>query len=193
MTDPIELFRDWHRNASASSISSHPNAMCVSTVDKHGTPHARFVDLKAVWPEGFVFCTSHSSPKSQHLEVSPWVSLTFWWDHVGRQVRVLGSASPISGADADAFFAERTRDAQIAAWAFEQSLPYTSDGATAADLMAAARARLGEDAVPRPSNWGGYLVVPRTIEFLMFSLDRAHRRTLFERTDRNWIRTELQP
>lgn len=84
MTDPLEQFLEWHRHARSSSAVAHPNAMCLATIDEAGIPHARFVDLKAVRPDGFVFCTSYASPKSQQIQAQPSVSLTFWWDQVGR-------------------------------------------------------------------------------------------------------------
>jgi pyridoxamine 5'-phosphate oxidase len=166
--------------------------MCVSTVDSDGRPHARFVDLKEVRSEGFVFCTSYLSAKGLHIAEHPHVSLTFWWDHVGRQVRVLGRAARISPAEADVFFAERSREAQIGSWAYEQSRPCPSRE-TLAIRVAAMRARFGSGAVPRPRHWGGYLVAPERIEFLTFSVDRDHTRILYEWRDSHWVRSELQP
>ena len=166
--------------------------MCVSTVDADGRPHGRFVDLKEVRPEGFVFCTSYLSPKGLHIDERPQVCLTFWWDHVGRQVRVLGRAARISPDEADMFFAERSREAQLASWAYEQSRPSPSSE-TLAIRLAAIRERFGSGAVPRPRHWGGYLVAPGTIEFLTFSVDRDHTRILYAWRDSHWFRSELQP
>lgn len=178
--------------AAAAGTSARPDAMCVSTVDQAGSPHARFVDLKGVRADGFVFCTSHLSPKGRQIDGNPNVALTFWWDHVGRQVRVLGRAERISAADADELFAARSTDAQLASWAFEQSAIVSADESPA-QRMEATRARLGSGAVRRPPHWGGYLVRPRQLEFLQFAASRMHHRVLYAASGGVWRRSELQP
>jgi pyridoxamine 5'-phosphate oxidase len=192
MPDPLDLFREWHRDACRTGSLTHPNAMCVSTTDENGVPHARFVDLKTIRPDGFVFCTSHSSPKARHLDARAAVSLTFWWDHVGRQVRVLGTASRLAAGDADAFFTERSREAQLASWAYDQSQPLLPGEALhgRADTV---RQRFEGGPVPRPPHWGGYVVAPDLIEFLVFSADRVHERRLYQLKDSAWSVAELQP
>lgn len=192
MNDPIDVFREWHRQATVSGSAAQPNAMCLSTVDAAGVPHARFVDLKTVRIDGFVFCTSYASPKGRHLEANPNVSLTFWWDHIGRQVRVLGAATRIADSEADRHFAERSRNAQLASWAFDQSAT-SRVGETRADRVAAMNDRFGGGVIPRPPEWGGYIVTPRRIEFLRFEASRAHERILYERDDSAWVLSELQP
>lgn len=192
MHDPIELLREWHRLATEAGPASHPGAVCVSTVDAEGKPHARVVDLKAIRSDGLVFCTSYASPKGRQIDANPNVSLSFWWDHVGRQVRVLGSAARITAGEADRFFQDRTRDAQLASWAFDQSAPF-ADGASSADRLASIQERFRSGAVPRPRQWGGYVVAPVRVEFLIFDRARAHRRTLYERNGSDWTVLELQP
>lgn len=190
-SDPIARFRDWQREA-AAGVLSQPNAMCLSTVDADGVPHARFVDLKTVTADGFVFCTSHESPKAVQVDAASHVSLTFWWDHAGRQVRILGVPARITHAAADTFWAERGRDAQLASWSCEQSRPL-SPGETLQDRVAGVRARFGDGVIPRPAHWGGYVVAPRRMEFLQFSPDRMHERTLYERRGGEWHVSVLQP
>lgn len=190
--DPIALFRGWRREASASGDHSLPDAMCLSTVDGDGAPHARFVDLKEIRDDGFVFCTSHASPKAAHIEASSRVALTFWWGHVKRQVRVSGLATRITEAEADAMFRRRSREAQLASWAFEQSAGLPGN-VSPGDRLNAARERFGDGEVPRPPHWGGYVVTPDRIEFLVFDESRAHRRVLYERRRGEWTASELQP
>ncbi|HSM09633.1 MAG TPA: pyridoxamine 5'-phosphate oxidase [Gemmatimonadota bacterium] len=190
--DPIAVFREWRREASASGAASLPDAMCLSTVDGNGTPHARFVDLKEVRDDGLVFCTSHASPKAAHIEANPKVALTVWWDHVKRQVRVSGVATRISEAEADALFQRRDREAQLASWAFEQSAELPG-GVSPGDRLNDAAERFASGEVPRPPHWGGYVVVPDRIEFLVFEDSRAHRRVLYERQREKWTICELQP
>jgi len=190
--DPIDLLREWHRLAREGSSASHPGAVCVSTVDAEGMPHARVVDLKAIRPDGLVFCTSYASPKARQIDTNPNVSLTFWWDHVGRQVRVLGSATRISAEEADRYFQGRTRDAQLASWAFDPSAPFAG-GATGAERLASVHRQFGSGVVPRPPHWGGYVVAPRRVEFLRFDPGRVHRRILYQRIGSEWRALELQP
>ena len=190
--DPIALFRAWRREAAASGILAFPDAMCLSTVDEDGIPHARFVDLKEVREDGFVFCTSHTSPKGAHLEADPRVALTFWWDHARRQVRVSGLAARITDAEADAIFRRRPRDAQLAAWAFEQSAALAGVRSLS-ERLGRARERLGSGEVARPPHWGGYTVEPDRIEFLTFEPSRAHRRVVYERRGGEWTVSRVQP
>ena len=190
--DPITRFREWHREASASEAGSRPDAMCLSTVEGDGTPHARFVDLKEVRDDGFVFGTNYTSPKSAHIEANPRVALTFWWGHVKRQVRVAGRATRITEGDAEALFRRRRREAQLVSWAFEPSEVLPGD-TSPGDLLDAVHERFGSGEVPRPPHWGGYVVAPDRIEFLDFEDSRAHRRVLYERHHGEWTASELQP
>jgi pyridoxamine 5'-phosphate oxidase len=190
--DPIAVFREWRREASATGAPSRPDAMCLSTVEADGTPHARFVDLKEVRDDGFVFCTSHASPKTAHIEANPRVALTFWWDQVKRQVRVSGVATRIPEGEADVLFRRRAREAQLASWAFEQSavLPRS---VSLGDLLNDVAERFDSGEVPRPPYWGGYVVTPDRVEFLNFEDSRAHHRVLYERQRGEWTASELQP
>ena len=190
--DPIALFRAWREEATAAGALSLPDAMCLSTVDGDGTPHARFVDLKEVRDDGFVFGTSTTSPKSAHIEANPRVALTFWWDQVKRQVRVSGLATRIPESEADALFRRRSREAQLASWAFEQSAGLPEE-VSPADRLNAAHERFGSGEVPRPSHWGGYVVAPDRVEFLTFEPTRAHGRVVYERRAGHWTASELQP
>ena len=192
MNDPIDVFREWRAVAAESGRLAYPSAMCVSTVASNGNPDARFVDLKAVRDEGFVFCTSFDSPKSEQLAANRHVALTFWWDHVGRQIRVLGTAHRISDSDADRLWAERKRDAQLATWAFEQSTPLAKNQ-TREQILDLVRQRFPDGPVPRPAYWGGFLVAPHRVEFLTFDESRVHRRQLYELQLGEWMVSELQP
>ena len=191
-TDPLRLFREWYAAARQASPLAHPDAVFVSTSDEHGFPEGRFVDLKAVSESGFVFCTHLDSRKARALATNPNVALTFWWDHIERQVRVVGRAERIADADADTYFQARSRDARLTSWASQQSavLP---DPAQLEQRVEAARRRFHNADVPRPVHWGGYRVVPSRIEFLAFRANRRHERLLFERRGHEWTRTWLQP
>jgi pyridoxamine 5'-phosphate oxidase len=191
-SDPLLLFRAWWETSRTASPSKHPSAVCLSTVDEHGVPEGRFVEVKELSDQGFVFGTHLDSPKAQALSANPHVALTFWWDHVERQVRVVGRAERLSDAAADAVFATRPRDAQITSWGSQQSAPLL-DSTAFEQRLTDVRRRFADVDVPRPDHWGAYCVVPARIEFLEFRASRIHIRTLFERDATGWRRSLLQP
>lgn len=190
--NPIELFIKWYRTAQESSLAKHRGAVCVSTVDEHGVPDARFVDLKEVSEAGFVFCTHLDSRKGRALTTNPHAALTFWWDHIERQVRVVGVAERIPDAQADHFFQQRSRDAQLTSWASDQSSSLDDPGAIEQRLLLV-QTRFADGEIPRPSNWGGYRVRPTRIEFLTFRANRLHERSQYSREDGTWSQQWLQP
>jgi pyridoxamine 5'-phosphate oxidase len=192
MNDPMALFGEWLSKARGASPLRYPSAMCVSTVDGDGVPDARFVDLKEVTPEGFVFCTQFDSRKGKALEANPHIALTFWWDHIERQVRISGKAERVATSDADRFFASRRRDAQLASWASDQSAPL-DDPALLEQRLRAVTERFDGAPIPRPDSWGGYLVIADRIEFLTFKANRMHERSLFHRDAGGWRQQWLQP
>jgi len=192
VSNPIDLFRTWFAELRATSPQRHQGAVCVSTVDAHGAPDARFVNLKEVTDEGFVFCTRFDSPKGLALAREPRVALTFWWDHIERQVRIAGTAHPIAETLADAFFQQRARTAQLVSCASQQSAPMPDIGAIE-QRMAELDRQLAGSPVPRPIEWGGYLVIPQRLEFLTFRSTRMHERRLFSRTDSGWEQRLLAP
>jgi pyridoxamine 5'-phosphate oxidase len=192
LTDPLVLFRDWFADARATSPLQHPGAVCVSTVDSHGAPDARFVDLKQVTDEGFVFCTRLDSAKGLALTRDPRVALTFWWAHIERQVRVAGTARRISDGEADSFFQQRSRDAQLISSVSQQSAPL-SELVVIEQRVSQLEHELAGASVQRPREWGGYVVIPSRIEFLTFQATRMHERRLFSRTSAGWEQGLLQP
>jgi pyridoxamine 5'-phosphate oxidase len=190
--DPIELFRQWYASAREASSLRHPGAVCVSTVDEGGFPDGRFVELKAFSKFGFVFCTRFDSAKGLALAANPRAALTFWWDHLERQVRVVGPVERISDADADRFFQERPRDAQLASWVSRQSAPIDDLEALEVRLRELSLAFAGAP-IPRPPEWGGYRVIPWRMEFLTFKETRLHERLQFHQAGETWRRRWLQP
>ena len=190
--DPLLLFRAWWEMSRTANLLRHGGAVCLSTVDEHGVPEGRFIDLKEVSDRGFVFGTHLDSPKTRAVAAHPHAALTFWWDHVERQIRIVGRAERLSDAAADAVFATRSQEAQITSWVSEQSAPLLDSSAFEQHLTDARR-RFADVNVPRPHHWGAYCVVPSRIEFLEFRASRIHIRTLFERNPSGWRRTLLQP
>lgn len=177
--DPIQKLIELYAQAGIAPCHD-PNAMTLSTVGPDGRPAARMVLLKGIGSEGLTFFTNSHSRKGQHLGTQPHVALTLWWPHIGRQVRVEGPASPVSDAEADAYFATRARGSQLGAWASAQSEPLSSREALEARLAEVTRQYEGKT-VPRPSHWKGYRVTPLMIELWHERDSRLHEREQFVR------------
>ena len=188
----MEKFKDWWQTALADSPLQQKSPVCVSTIDEHGYPAGRFVDLKELNDEGFVFCTYLGSGKGKQISKNAKVALTFWWDHVGYQVRVTGLAEEIHQAKARGFWQSRSTSAQLTTIAFDQSAPLESERFLTTRYQAVS-AEFDGQTIPMPKNWGGYLVKPNTLEFLTFRDNRLHLRELFESIDERWVKRLLQP
>ena len=125
MTDPFALFDEWLAEARESEPND-PEAMALATADAQGRPSVRIVLLKGYGPDGFVFYTNQRSRKAEQLAADPNAALLFHWKSLRRQIRIEGAASPVSAAQSDAYFATRSRDSQLGAWASDQSQPLDS-------------------------------------------------------------------
>jgi pyridoxamine 5'-phosphate oxidase len=187
--DPIALFSTLFQRASSSC--PEPDAMVLSTVDPDGRPSARYVLLKGVDARGFVFYTNLESRKARGLVEHPHAALTFYWPPQ-TQVRVEGTVERVSDAEADAYFATRPRSSQVGAWASQQSAPLASRAVLDARIQAI-EARFAGAVVTRPPFWGGYRVVPSSIEFWTRDVSRLHERIVFERAGSEWRRSLLFP
>lgn len=190
-TDPFQLFDEWFEEARASE-PNEPGAMAVATAGADAQPSARMVLLKAHGPEGFVFYTHEGSAKGEDLGENPRAALLFHWKSLCRQIRIEGSAERVSDTEADAYFATRSRDAQIGAWASDQSRPLDSR-ATFDARYEQEKQRFEGQEVPRPSGWVGYRVVPDRIEFWTAREHRLHERRLFKRAGDGWTEGLLYP
>jgi pyridoxamine 5'-phosphate oxidase len=148
--------------------------------------------VKGADGRGFAFYTNLASRKGRELAENPRAALCFHWPAIVEQVRVEGVVAPLSGAEADAYFATRPRESQLGAWASRQSEPLPSRDA----LLEAARAaeeRFRGAAVTRPPFWGGFLLVPERIEFWKGEEGRLHRREVYVRAGDGWSASLLQP
>lgn len=190
--NPIDIFKDIWRQAKREGALKHRNAVCVSTVDADGYPSARFVDLKEAQDTGFVFCTHLDSSKAHDIARNPKAAITLWWEHVATQIRIKGLCEPLLPQEADAHWASRLRDAQIATITFSQSRPLDSLESLE-DTCARAVADVGDADIPRPDDWGGFRLRPEHIEFLEFQENRLHRRTAYALLDGQWHQRFLQP
>ena len=189
--DPFTQFDRWFQDAIAADLYE-PNAMVVSTVDGDGQPWSRFVLLKGVDERGFQFYTNYESNKSADLANHPSAAITFGWLGLHRQVNIAGSVERINDAESDAYWSVRTRGSQLGAWASMQS-GELADRAELTDAFQAADERFGDE-VPRPPHWGGWRVVPNTVEFWQGRQNRLHDRLRFRRDgDGVWELVRLSP
>jgi pyridoxamine 5'-phosphate oxidase len=192
-TNPIVQFERWFQDVQAADMKE-PNAMILATSTAGGRPSARVVLLKEVSELGFVFYTNYGSRKAREIETNPFAALTFYWPELGRQVRVEGSARRVSREQSAAYFRSRPKGSQLGAWASRQSEVLPSREPLEAKWSQLQQQYGPEDEVPLPEFWGGYCVIPDTIEFWEGRANRLHDRLRYRRNGEDgWIIERLSP
>ena len=173
-SDPIEQFQRWLEEALKAELLE-PNGMVLATVDTRGQPWTRTVLLKACDARGFAFFTNYLGDKGQHLLVEPRAASTFWWGAMERQVNVTGTVVKTSREESDAYFTSRPIASRLGAWASQQS-SILKDRAELERSFDEVRARFPDENIPCPEYWGGFRLVPNTIEFWQGRRSRLHDR-----------------
>jgi pyridoxamine 5'-phosphate oxidase len=189
--DPFVQFGRWMDEAIAAE-APEPTAMCLSTASNEGRPSSRMVLLKGFDSDGFVFYTNYNSHKGRELSDNPYAALTFFWPELERQIRITGRTSKVSEEESEEYFQSRPYTSRLGAWASDQSEPIESKSVlvTRAAKLAI---KYAAGSVPRPPHWGGYRVVPDSIEFWQGRPSRLHDRIIYELVDYDWKISRLSP
>lgn len=189
---PIQQWHAWYVDALEAGLPE-PNAMAIASVDDDGLPDSRIVLARGVDDEGITFFGNYESAKGRQLDANPSASAVFPWLGLHRQVRVRGMVELLSSIESDAYFASRPRESQIGAWASPQST-VIDDRSELEQLVARFTAEFEGREVPRPSHWGGWLLVPETYEFWQGRPSRLHDRFRYRADlDGAWIIERLAP
>jgi len=193
--DPLAAFASWLTQASANPVIVEANAMVLSTLGGDGEISTRTVLLKDISEGGFTFFTNYTSRKGHAIEINPQVTLLFPWYAMERQVSISGTAEKIAATESAAYFATRPWNSQIGAWASHQSAPLASREELEQRWQGAAQKWPEGSEVPIPPHWGGYRVIPTSIEFWQGRYSRLHDRLRFEldATTNNWVLNRYYP
>ena len=189
-SEPLALVRRWLEEAEAAGIRN-PNAIALATSSLDRWPSVRHVLLRGIDERGFAFYTNHGSRKGRELAENPRAAFTIYWRELDRQVSVVGDVERVTEQESDAYFATRPREARLGAWASQQSVELASRRELL-ERYADADRRF-PDEVPRPPFWGGYRIVPISVEFWLGRLHRLHDRFRYRRDGDGWTVRRLAP
>ena len=188
--DPLKQFSLWFSQAIRLGISE-PTAMSLATADEKEIG-IRTVLLKHFDDKGFVFFTNYGSKKSEQIQVNPQAALLFPWLELERQVKIFGNVEKITTLESIKYFASRPKDSQLGAWASNQSATISSRSLLISQFESM-KNKFSKGEVPLPDFWGGYRVIPDSIEFWQGRESRLHDRFIYQRSDKDWSISRLSP
>lgn len=188
--NPIDYFGQWFNEAQQCDDIKEANAVSLATASRDKIPSNRMVLLKGYDEKGFSFYTNLGSRKAQQLEENPFAAMCFYWEPLGKQVRIEGHVMAISDEQADEYFASRPLKSRMGAWASKQSQPLDSRAVLLKEIAKQA-ARFATQDVPRPPFWSGYIIVPNRIEFWQKGEHRLHDRLCYKKDESGSWHTEL--
>ena len=189
--NPFKQFEIWFEEAKKIGLKD-PNAMNVASATKSGIPSSRMVLLKAYSEEGFIFYTNYTSRKSGEILDNPIVALNFFWDALERQIRIEGEIKKVEKEVSDAYFNSRSRLSKLGAHASNQS-QIIENYEELTDKLNSFDEKYKDTDIPRPDHWGGFIVIPSSIEFWQGHDGRLHDRLKFEKENDNWVMKRLSP
>ena len=189
--NPFKQFEIWFEEAKKIGLKD-PNAMNVASATKNGVPSSRMVLLKAYSEQGFIFYTNYTSRKSGEILDNPIVALNFFWDALERQIRIEGEIKKVDKEISDTYFSSRSRLSQLGAHASNQS-QVIENYEELTDKLNSFDEQYKDTDIPRPDHWGGFIVIPSSIEFWQGHDGRLHDRLKFENEDNNWVMKRLSP
>lgn len=189
--EPLVQLEKWIRQAASAALPD-PEAMALATADSSGTPSARMVLLKGLDPRGLTFFTNYESQKSRELDENPHAAAVFYWPLIERQVRVSGGVERLTREESQGYFQSRPREAQLGAWASQQSRVIATRGIVEEELRRVTSLHEGRE-VPTPPFWGGWRIVPVAVEFWQGRPSRLHDRLRYVRSAEGWRIERLSP
>lgn len=190
--DPIALAKDWLAEATETEPND-PEAVNLATATKDGRPSNRMVLLKEIDERGFKFHTNEQSQKGQQIAENPFASMCLYWKTTRKQIRIEGRITLAPPSEADEYFATRSVERQIGAWASKQSTPFEHFEDLQNTVKKYEAEFAGADNIPRPPYWKGYRLVPETIEFWIANKDRLHTRFKYIKNGNEWTAHWLCP
>lgn len=190
--DPWSQFDLWYADAMSCNEISYPHAFTLSTLNYFGYPEGRVVLMKERGESYIVFYTNFLSNKGKSISRYPRAGASFYWDPLGRQVRLYGNVKPVEKNEADEYFHSRSRESQIGAWASSQSEEICSR-AQLEGKVKFFEEKFKDSDIPRPAYWSGFKIYPISFEFWQFGEARLHNRFKYELKNSLWIRARLQP
>lgn len=191
--NPMELFQKWFFEVDKYFSEDETNAMTISTIGLDGYPKSRVVLLKRYTYEGFIFYTNYTSEKGKAIEANPNVCLSFFWHGAERQIIIKGQVEKIAENLSDGYFESRPRGSQLGAIVSNQS-EVVNDRALLENKLSQLEKEYEGKEIPRPANWGGYIVKPVEIEFWQGRPNRLHDRIRYKiQEDYNWQINRLSP